>query len=151
MKEFAMWQRPQLQTAVGEASEPNLKMKCISVMVFEDKGKTVFQPLMTKQEAETLQELFHNNILEIWLSNGQPDPAQFDVKILKYKQLLQPSTMCARIKTCVCLKNYFETIVTCKQCLLSTSGGKEQMTENNDSDIPFLSPVGEAARYWLVV
>ena len=125
MKEFAMWQRPQFQTAVGEASEPNLKMKCISVMVFEDKGKTVLQPLTTKEEAETLQELFHNNILEVWLSNGQPDLAQFDVKILKYKQLSQPSTMCARIKTRVCLKNYFETIVACKQCPLGISGEKE--------------------------
>ena len=125
MKEFAKRQRPRLLTAVSEASESNLKMKCISVMVFEDEGKTVLQPLTTKQEAETLQELFHNNTLEVWLSNGQPDPAQFDVKILKYKQLLQPSTMCARIKTRVCLKNYFETIVACKQCPLSTSGGKE--------------------------
>jgi hypothetical protein len=125
MNEFAKRQRPRLQTAVGEASEPNLKMKCISVMVFEDEGKTVLQPLMTKQEAETLQELFRSNTLEVWLSNGQPDLAQFDVKILKYKQIWQPSTMCARIKNRVCLKNYFETIVACKQCPLSTSGGKE--------------------------
>jgi len=125
MKEFAKRQRPRLLTAVGEVSEPNLKMKCISVMVFEDEGKTVLQPLTTKQEAEKLEELFYNNTLEVWLSNGQPDLAQFDVKILKYKQLLQPSTMCARIKTRVCLKNYFETIVTCKQCPLSTTGGKE--------------------------
>ena len=125
MNEFTKRQRPQLQTAVSKASEPYLKMKCISVMVFEDEGKTVLQPLTTKQEAETLQKLFHNSILEVWLSNGQPDLAQFDVKILKYKQLLQPSTMCGRIKTRVCLKNYFETIVACKQCPLSTSGGKE--------------------------
>ena len=125
MNEFAKRQRPRLQTAVDETLEPNLKMKCISVMVFEDEGRTVLQPLTTKQEAETLQELFHNKTLEVWLSNGQPDLAQFDVNILKYKQLLQPSTMCARIKTLVCLKNYFETIVACKQCPLSTSGGKE--------------------------
>jgi len=125
MNECVKRQRPRLQTAVGEASEPNLKIKCISMMVFEVEGKTVLQPLMTKQEFETLQELFHKNTLEVWLSNGQPDLAQFDVKILKYKQLLQPSTMCAKIKTRVCLKNYFETIVACKQCPLSTSGGKE--------------------------
>ena len=125
MKEFSKRQRPRLQTAVGEASEHNLKMKCISVMVFEDEGKTVLQPLTTKQEAETLKELFHNDILEVWLPNGQPDFAQFDVKILKYKELLQPSTMCDRIKTRVCLKNYFETIVACKQCPFRTGGGKE--------------------------
>ena len=125
MKEFAKRQRPRLLTAVGEVSEPNLKMKCISVMVFEDEGKTVLQPLTTKQEAETLQELFHNDSLEVWLSNGQPDLAQFDVKILKYKQLWQPSAMCARIETRFCLKNYFETIVACKQCPLSNSGGEE--------------------------
>ena len=119
MNEFAKRQRPRLQTAVGEASAPNLKIKCISVIVFEDQGKTVLQPLTTKQEAETFQKLFHNNTLEVWLSNGQPDPAQFDVKILKYDQLLQPPTMCARVKTRVCIKNYFETIVACKQCPLA--------------------------------
>ena len=125
MKELSKWQRPRLQTSMGEASAPNLKIKCIPVLVFEDQGKTVLQPLATKQEAETLQKLFHNNTLEVWLSNGQPDPAQFDVKILKYKQLLQPSTMCARNKTRVCLKNYFETNVACKGSPLGTSGGKE--------------------------
>ena len=125
MEKFAKRQRPRPQTVVSEASDPNLKMKCISVMVFEDEGKTVFQPLTTKQEAETLQELFHNNTLEVWLSNGQTDLAQFDIKILKYKQRWQPSTMCSKIKTRVCLKNYFETIVACKQCPLNTKGGKE--------------------------
>jgi hypothetical protein len=125
MKELARRQRTRLLTAIDETSESNLKMKCISMMVFENEGKTVLQPLTTKQEAETLQELFHNNTLEVWLSNGQPDPVQFDVKILKYKQCLQPSTMCGVDKTRVCLKNYFETIVACKQCPLSSNGGKE--------------------------
>ena len=101
------------------------KIKCVTVMVFEEAGKTVLQPLATNQEAQNIQNLFQNNTLEVWLSNGQSDPAQFDVKILKYKQQLQPSTMCSKVKDCICLKNHFETIVSCEQCPLVANGDKK--------------------------
>ena len=116
----------QVQDIAGKPDTTfNLRTKCVLVAIYENDGKTILQPLTAEQEAKTIPELFQNKTLEVWLSNGQPDLAQFDVNILKYKQLLQPSTMCARIKTLVCLKNYFETIVACKQCPLSTTGGKE--------------------------
>ena len=96
--------------------------KCVTVVIFEEEGKTILQPLVTKQEAKTIQELFQNNTLELWLSNGKPDMAQFDVGILKYKQVLQPLTKCRKVKTRVCIKNHFDAIVSCEQCPLSVNG-----------------------------
>jgi hypothetical protein len=116
-------QRCTLAEAPAVASEP--RIKCVTVMVFEEAGKTVLQPLPTDQEAQSIQELFQNKTLEVWLPNGQSDLAQFDVKILKYKQVLQPTTMCSKTKTCVCLKNHFETIVSCEQCPLNVDGDKK--------------------------
>jgi hypothetical protein len=101
------------------------KLKYLTVMVFEEAGKTVLQPVTNSQEAQSLQDLFQNNSLEVWLSNGQSDPAQFDVNILKYKQILQPPKMCSKAKNRVCLKNHFETIVSCEQCPLNDYGDDE--------------------------
>ena len=95
------------------------QVKCITLMVFEQAGKTILQPLLTSQEAQKVQELFQKRTLEVWLSNGQPDLSQFDIAILKYKQQVQPLTKCSRTKNRMCLKNHFNTIVSCEQCPLS--------------------------------
>ncbi len=124
MKENAASQRCKLETAVAKTLAPAPKLKCLTVLVFEEKGKTILQPLGAPQETESIQDLFQSNTLEVWLSNGQSDPAQFDVKILNYKLQLQKSTMCSKNKTRVCLKNHFETIVSCDQCPLDAHGGK---------------------------
>ena len=94
-------------------------------MVFEENGKTIIQPLVTGQDAQSVQELFKKNTLEIWLPNGQPDLTAFDVNILKYKLVVQPSKMCSSTEYRVCLKNYFETIVSCEQCPLGIEGAKK--------------------------
>jgi len=104
------------------ASEVNLK--CVTVMVFEKNGKTILQPIIRGQEVQNLHELFRKNTLEVWLPNGRPDFEQFDVGILKYKQIVQPSKVCSKVKNRECLKNHFETIVSCEQCPLSNEGSQ---------------------------
>jgi hypothetical protein len=106
-----------------------LKTKCVLVAIYENDGKTVLQPLFTEQETKTIPELFQNKILEVWLSNGETDIAQFDVAILQYKQVLQPLTQCKNVKTQVCLKNHFKNLFSCEQCPLSVNAG-----ENSDDD-----------------
>jgi hypothetical protein len=69
----------------------DLKVKCILTAIYERDGKTILQPLTTEKEAKTIPELFQNRILEVWLSNGEADIDQFDVGILKYKQMQQPT------------------------------------------------------------
>ena len=99
------------------------KTKCVLVAIYENDGKTILQPLIEEQEAKTIPELFKNKTLEVWLSNGKTDISQFDVAILKYKQVLQSLTKCKKAKTQVCWKNYFETLVSCEQCPLSVNSG----------------------------
>jgi hypothetical protein len=111
--------------AEAPAVESELKMKCVTVMVFEEAGKTILQPLATDQGAQKIRELFQSETLEVWLPNGKLFPAQFDVAILKYRQLMQPPKMCSRKKSHVCLKNLLDTIVSCEQCPLSDEGAKE--------------------------
>lgn len=77
----------------ADAATPDLKTKCVTVLVYEEKGKTVLQPLATEQETKTLQELFQNNTLEVWLSNGKANADEYDVSILKYKPQLQQPTL----------------------------------------------------------
>ncbi|XES76877.1 MAG: hypothetical protein ACBZ72_11980 [Candidatus Bathyarchaeia archaeon] len=98
------------------------KIKYVSMMMFEEAGKTILQPLVTNQEAQRIKKLLHHKTLEVWLPNGQSDPEQFDVNILKYKQQMQPLTLCSKAKHRVCLKNHFDTIVSCEQCPLNTYG-----------------------------
>jgi hypothetical protein len=105
------------------------KTKCVLVAIYENDGKTILQPLITEEEAKTIPELFQNKTLELWLSNGKADIAQFDVAILKYKQVLQSLTKCKKVKTQACLKNHFRNLVSCKQCPLSVNAG-----ENSDDD-----------------
>ena len=105
------------------------KTKCVLVAIYENDGKTILQPLITEQEAKIIPELFRNKTLEVWLSNGKTDIAQFDVAILKYKQVLQSLTKCKQVKTQLCLKNHFENLVSCEQCPLSVNAG-----ENSDDD-----------------
>jgi hypothetical protein len=83
-------QMPSDQVYIPETS--GLKTKCVTLLVYEEQGKTVLQPLATEQETSELQELFQNSTLEVWLSNGKNDADNFDVSILKYKSQLQQST-----------------------------------------------------------
>jgi hypothetical protein len=105
------------------------KTKCVLVAIYENDGKTILQPLIEEQEAKTIPELFQNKTLEVWLSNGKTDISQFDVAILKYKQVLQSLTRCKKAKTQVCWKNYFENLVSCEQCPLNVNPG-----ENSDDE-----------------
>jgi hypothetical protein len=95
------------------------------MMVFEKSGKTIIQPLITSQETQTLRDLLQNSTLEVWLPNGETDLAQFDVAILKYQQLMQSPTMCSIANDHVCLKNHFDTIVSCEQCPLTEDGAED--------------------------
>jgi hypothetical protein len=103
------------------------KTKCVLVAIYENDGKTILQPLMAEQEAKIIPELFQNKTLEVWLSNGKTDISQFDIAILKYKQVSQSLTKCKKVKTQVCLKNYFENLVSCEQCPLNVNSD-----ENSD-------------------
>ncbi len=100
------------------------KMKCVLVAIYEKGGKTILQPLVTAQEAKMIPELFQNKTLEVWLSNGKLDIAQFDVAILKYKQVWQSLKKCKKVKTQVCLKNHFGNVVSCEQCPLNINAGE---------------------------
>ncbi len=122
-----------MNTAASET-----KLKCVTVMVFEENGKTVLQPIIRGQDAQHIHDLFQKSTLEVWLPNGRPDFEQFDVGILKYKQVVQPSKRCIKNKKTECLKNHFETIVSCEQCSLSTI---EPQTKNNTetAQLPNLS------------
>src|SRR4030043_633648 len=96
----------QVQNLVGKPYTTfDPEVKCVLVAIYENEGKTILQPLTTKQELETIQELFQNKTLEVWLSNGETSMAQFDVAILKYKQMLQPFANCQRTETRVSLEN----------------------------------------------
>jgi hypothetical protein len=117
---------------------PETKLKCVTVMVFEEKGKTVLQPMVRGQDVHSVHELFQRSILEVWLPNGPSDPSHFDIGILKYRQVVQPAKMCGKIKNRVCLKNHFETITSCEQCPLSS---EEPQTRNGKghTQLPNLS------------
>lgn len=123
MKKFANKQRCELAETATKTPDPEIKF--VSFMVFEEEGKTILQPMVANHEAERMHELFQNKTLEVWLSNGQPAPEQFDVAILKYKQQMQPSKMCSKTANRVCLKNHLETIVSCEQCPLSDEGAED--------------------------
>jgi len=105
------------------------KTKCVLVAIYENDGKTILQPLIAEQEAKTMPGLFQNKTLEVWLSNGKTDIAQFDIAILKYRQVSQSLTKCKKTKTQVCLKNYFENLVSCEQCPLNVNSD-----ENSDDE-----------------
>jgi len=81
----------QIQDLAGKANTTfDPKVKCVLVAIYEKDGKTILQPLTTKKDSGRIPELFQNRILEVWLSNGEADIDQFEVAILKYKQMLQP-------------------------------------------------------------
>jgi hypothetical protein len=115
----------QLQDLVGTPDTTfGPKTKFVLVAIYENDGKTILQLLMAEQEAKTIPELFQNKTLEVWLSNGKTDIAQFDVAILKYKPVLQSLTKCQKMRTQVCLKNHFENLVSFEQCPLSVNAGE---------------------------
>jgi hypothetical protein len=115
---------PAKQVCTSEESTciPNFRTAFVTVAVFEKDGKTVLQPVTTKQDTETLQELFQNSILEVWVPNGKASPAEFDVSILKYKAQMQTPTPCIKAKHRACLKNYFDAVVDCEQCPVGEQG-----------------------------
>jgi hypothetical protein len=120
-----------MKTAVSES-----KLKCVTVMVFEENGKTILQPIIRGQDTQNLRELFQKNTLEVWLPNGRSDFAQFDVGILKYRQITQPQKDCSKVKNTSCLKNHFQTIVSCEQCPITneaTQRSKEHAQPSNSS------------------
>jgi hypothetical protein len=102
-------------------------LKCVTMMVFEEKGKTILQPIIRDQEIQNVHELFQKNMLEVWLPNGRPDFAHFDVGILEYKQMVQPSKTCSTIQNRECLKKHVDTITSCKQYPLTN---KDPQTQN---------------------
>jgi len=93
------------------------------VAIFEKEGKTILQPLISEQDAKTIQKLFRTETLEVWLSNGKSSYSVFDVDILKYKQVSQPLTKFSKIANQVHLKNLFAGIVSCEQCPLDNEAG----------------------------
>jgi hypothetical protein len=109
---------------VTPVSRLDPETKFVTVAIHEKEGKTILQPLLDGQEAKTIQKLFRDKTLEVWLSNGESDVSLFDVAIVKYKQVLQSLTRCSKIATQVCLKNLTETISCCEQCPLSVDGGE---------------------------
>jgi len=123
---------------IEQASET--KLKCVTVMIFEDKGKTVLQPIVRGQDTQSVNELFQKKTLEVWLSNGGSEFSQFDVGILKYKQVVQRSKMCSKAKNRVCLKNNFETIVSCERCPFNKEGTQTK-NEVGHAQLPNLSLV----------
>jgi len=100
--------------------------KCVLVAIYENDGKTILQPLVAEQEAKPILELLENKTLEVWLSNGKTGISQFDVSILKYKQVSQALTKCKQAKSQVCLKNLYENLVSCEQCPLNVNTGESR-------------------------
>jgi len=123
MKRTASNQRCTLAEAPPLAAES--KVKCVTVMMFEHAGKTIVQPLISAQETNTLRDLLQNETLEVWLPNGGEDIAQFDISIMKYRQVMQLPTMCSIAKDRVCLKNHLDAIVSCEQCPLTSDGAED--------------------------
>ena len=117
---------------------PETKLKCVTVMVFEEKGKTIIQPIVRGQDIHSVYELFQRSILEVWLPNGRPDFSQFDIRILKYRQMPQPSKTCSKVKSRVCLKNHVETIASCEKCPLSNEGPQTR-NGTGHTELPNLS------------
>ena len=114
----------QVQNLACEPSSPlSSKTKWVTMAIFEKEGKTILQPLITEQDAETIHELFRKEAFEVWLSNGKSDYSVFDINILKYKQVSQRLTKCSKITNQVCLKNLFQSIVCCAQCPLCDEQG----------------------------
>ena len=117
----------QLQGLVGKTEANfNSKLKCILFALYENNGKTIMQPFIGEQEAKLVLDLLENQTLEVWLPNGKTDISEFDVSILKYKQVLQSLTKCTRAKNKVCLKNLYENLVSCEQCPVSGNTGECQ-------------------------
>jgi hypothetical protein len=115
------------------------KLKCVTVIVFEENGKTILQPIIRGHETQNFQELLQKNTLEIWLPNGRSDFEQFDVKILKYKQITQRSKVCSKDKNRECLKNHFEKIISCEQCPLTSKSRPQTQKNEGYAQLPNLS------------
>lgn len=87
----ASCQRRKQNIAAKNVDASGLKTKCVTMLIYEEAGKTVLQPLAAEEETQTLQELFQNTTLEVWLPNGKSNIDDYDVSILQYKpKLKQP-------------------------------------------------------------
>jgi hypothetical protein len=100
------------------------QVRCVPMAVYKNHGKTVLQPLISGQETTAITEMFNNSTLEVWLSNGETDLSKFDVSILKYRQSLQPLTMCQQVKNRACLKNILANLASCEQCPQNIGNGE---------------------------
>jgi hypothetical protein len=132
MRQSVNRQKCTFAEAIEKAPEP--KTKFVTAIVFEEEGRTILQPLVMSNEAERILELLQNNILEVWMPNGQSSLDQFDISILKYRQLNQPMTKC-RTKTGICLKNHFDTIISCEQCPLIEESDEQTSKINRHQSI----------------
>jgi hypothetical protein len=91
------------------------KLKCVTVMVFEENGKTIIQPVIRGQDSQQLHDLFQRNSLEVWLPNGKPEFEQFDIGIVKYKQITQRSNRSQTAKHKRRMESHFESIPLSQQ------------------------------------
>lgn len=115
----------QVQDSSCESMAPlSSATKFVTVAIFEMEGKTILQPLINEHDAKITQELFQSETLEVWLSNGKQGYSDYDVDILKYRQVPQPFTKCSKIGDKVCLKNLFESIDSCAKCPLCDETGR---------------------------
>ncbi len=80
-------QKQKLANASRDTSR--LKTKCVTMLVYEEEGKTVLQPLAAEEETQSLQQLFQNGTLEVWLPNGKSNIDDYTVSILQYKPKLK--------------------------------------------------------------
>ncbi|MCX8150414.1 MAG: hypothetical protein N3D85_02775 [Candidatus Bathyarchaeota archaeon] len=101
---MATTKRRQKQKLTAEPKAKfGLKTKCVTMLVYEEEGKTVLQPLTAEEETQTLQELFQNTTLEVWLPNGKSTIDEYNVSIIQYKPKLKqlPSIKTRRSKPTV--------------------------------------------------
>ena len=91
------------------------KLKCVTVMVFEENGKTILQPVIRGQDTQHLHDLFQKNSLEVWLPNGKPEFEQFDIDILKYKKINPRDKQSPRNKYRGRMESRFESLPLARQ------------------------------------
>ena len=74
------------------------KLKCATDMVFEEKAETILQPIARGQNMYSVHELLQKCAIKVWLPNLKPNFTLSKISIPKYKQMVQPSKMCSKVK-----------------------------------------------------
>jgi hypothetical protein len=113
------------------------KLKCVTVMVFEENGKTIIQPVIHGHDTQHLHDLFQKNALEVWLPNGKPEFEQFDISIIKYKQVNPRSKSTIKNRRQSRVESHFESLPLSQQ----GSGTEEPQTKDHfgHAQLPDLS------------